>query len=505
VRLRLIAFADTHPMDELLTATLDEIEALTGSTIGFYHFLEPDQTTLSLQNWSTNTLKNMCTATGKGSHYDVAQAGVWVDCVHARRPVIHNDYAALPDRKGMPAGHAPVVRELVVPIFRGKVITAIIGVGNKSADYTEHDLDIISQLGDLCWDIAERKRAEDELRQYQGHLEELVTERTAALKQEIMAHKRMEEALRKAKEEWECTFNALPELIAIIDTRHRILQTNQAMAECLGLTPAACVGIPCYQAVHGLDAPPSFCPHQQVLQDRQAHTAEVFEEGLGGDFLVTASPLFDARDNVFGSVHIARNIDEQKRFEEQLQDTAKAAETANHAKSEFLANMSHEIRTPLNAILGFAEILEGKITDTQQRQYVSLIRASGKTLLRLINDILDLSKIEARKLELQYGAVNPRLVCQEVAQIFSEMASEKGLDFILELDPKLPQNLLLDEIRLRQILLNLIGNAMKFTETGGVTVRVSSIGNDQFTIDHCRGGHRHRHSRGSTRGHLWRI
>jgi two-component system cell cycle sensor histidine kinase/response regulator CckA len=164
-RLRLLECANSHSMDELLTAALDEMEALTGSSIGFYHFLEANQKTLSLQSWSTNTLKNMCTAAGKGSHYDLAQAGVWVDCVYERRAVIHNDYASLPHRKGMSEGHTPVIRELVVPIFRGNMIKAIIGVGNKLTDYDENDVEIISQLGDLSWDIVERRQAEDALRQ----------------------------------------------------------------------------------------------------------------------------------------------------------------------------------------------------------------------------------------------------------------------------------------------------------------------------------------------------
>jgi PAS domain S-box-containing protein len=172
-RLRLLEFANTHSTDELLTATLDEIEALTGSAIGFYHFLEADQKTLSLQNWSTNTLKNMCTATGKGSHYDVAQAGVWVDCISERRPVIHNDYASLPHRRGLPEGHAPVLRELVVPIFRGNLIKAIIGVGNKATKYYGSDIEIVSQLGDLSWDIVERKRAEEALRESEERFRDL--------------------------------------------------------------------------------------------------------------------------------------------------------------------------------------------------------------------------------------------------------------------------------------------------------------------------------------------
>ena len=164
-RLRLLEFAGSHTLDELLTATLNEIEALTGSSIGFYHFVETDQQTLTLHSWSTNTINNMCTAEGAGSHYPVDQAGVWADSVRKRRALIHNDYASLPNRKGMPEGHAEVTREVVVPIFRGEQIVAIIGVGNRAADYDESDIKIMSQLGDLSWDIAARKQAEDALRE----------------------------------------------------------------------------------------------------------------------------------------------------------------------------------------------------------------------------------------------------------------------------------------------------------------------------------------------------
>ncbi|MCP4130155.1 MAG: response regulator, partial [bacterium] len=159
------------------------------------------------------------------------------------------------------------------------------------------------------------------------------------------------------------------------------------------------------------------------------------------------------------------------------------AEEANRAKSIFLANMSHEIRTPMNAILGFTEILEHKITEEQQKDQLSAISSSGKTLLRLINDILDLSKIESGKLEMEYETVNPHTIFKEMEQIFSYKVKEKGLDFTVTIDPDLPVSLSLDEVRIRQVLLNLIGNAVKFTEEGSVALSVTT---DNIKKDHSK-------------------
>lgn len=173
LRLSLLEFAATHSLEEILQKTLDEIGTLIDSPIGFYHFVENDQKTLSLQAWSTRTLNEFCTAEGKGRHYDIDQAGVWVDCVHEKRPVIHNDYGSLPHRKGMPAGHAAVIRELVVPIMRGGKIVAILGVGNKPVDYTEKDAEIVSYLADVAWEITRRKQAEESLRNSEEKFKQL--------------------------------------------------------------------------------------------------------------------------------------------------------------------------------------------------------------------------------------------------------------------------------------------------------------------------------------------
>jgi PAS domain S-box-containing protein len=173
-RLRLLEFSAQHTLEELLVATLDEAEALTGAQVGFYHFLRADQETLSLQAWSTRTTREMCRAEGKGQHYDVTKAGVWVDCIRERTPVVHNDYAALPHRKGLPAGHAPVIREMVVPVFRNNLIVALLGVGNKPTPFVDDDVQAVFKLADLAWDIAERKRAEIALWENQERYRQLV-------------------------------------------------------------------------------------------------------------------------------------------------------------------------------------------------------------------------------------------------------------------------------------------------------------------------------------------
>ncbi len=162
-RLRLLERAATATLKDVLTATLDLAEDITGSQIGFFHFVEDDQTTLWLQAWSTNTATRMCTAEGAGSHYPVDRAGVWADCIRTGRPVVHDDYASTPGKKGLPAGHAHVVRELTIPVLRAGRVCAVLGVGNKPSDYDDADIADVSTLADLAWDIAARKRAEEAL------------------------------------------------------------------------------------------------------------------------------------------------------------------------------------------------------------------------------------------------------------------------------------------------------------------------------------------------------
>jgi signal transduction histidine kinase len=166
---------------------------------------------------------------------------------------------------------------------------------------------------------------------------------------------------------------------------------------------------------------------------------------------------------------LKKMVEEQTR---QLRTQKERAEAASLAKSEFLANMSHEIRTPLNLIMGFSEMLQKNSQDEEIKESVLSIRSASQSLLTLFNDILDLSKAESGNFSIEYAAFNLEELFKEIERIFSKTIERKGLDFYINLEPGLPPAILLDKIRLRQILMNMVGNAIKFTETGFVKIVV---------------------------------
>ena len=194
----------------------------------------------------------------------------------------------------------------------------------------------------------------------------------------------------------------------------------------------------------------------------------------GAVYLVgAASALYDSKGNIWGAIEIIRDITERKRAEEALAHAKAEAEAANRAKSVFLANMSHEIRTPLNAVIGMTSLLHDTPLNPQQRDFVQTIRGSGDVLLSLINEILDCSKIEAGKMELEQHPFDLYQCVETAVDFVAPKVSEKGLDLAYFIEPAVPRQVVGDDTRLRQVLVNLLSNAVKFTDEGSVLVEVN--------------------------------
>jgi PAS domain S-box-containing protein len=330
-RSRLMLRSSSHTLEDLLIATLDEAERLTDSQIGFFHFLDSDQVTLSLQAWSTNTTRTMCKAEGKGAHYSVAQAGVWTDCIHQRMPVIHNDYEALTNKKGLPDGHAPVKRELVVPVFRQNKIVAILGLGNKPDDYAEADIESVAQLADLAWDLAERKRAEEALQRAHDQLETRVEQRTReltrandALDKVIKERERAQKALRKSEKRFRELVEGTDILVTQIDSSGRFLYVNPAAGKSFGLKPEECTGRSSFDFIHVDDREAAWHAFKSWMEDKRSRaTLENRHVSVSGDVRHTSWSVelhYGSEGNVSTIDSIGRDITERKLLEEALKE-----------------------------------------------------------------------------------------------------------------------------------------------------------------------------------------
>lgn len=232
---------------------------------------------------------------------------------------------------------------------------------------------------------------------------------------------------------------------------------------------------------HVLQGPQTDPATVQQLRDcvraGQSYDGEIYnyaKDGRGYWLGISISPVFDAERRLTGFVAVEMDITDRKAAEHELHRAKEAAEAANLAKSEFLANMSHEIRTPLTAILGFAQILDLRLSNASDRDCVQTISRNGEHLLAIINDILDLSKIEAGKLEMERVRCSLPALIDEVVQLLQVRAEEKHLELSVEIRSSVPEIVETDPTRLRQILFNLLGNAIKFTEEGHVQLVVES-------------------------------
>ena len=273
---------------------------------------------------------------------------------------------------------------------------------------------------------------------------------------------------------------AIPDPFMVIDRRRRIVMANKAVREIIGCGDQLPDGLLCHQASHHRDAPcegiSDQCPLVKVLAAKKPVREEHIRRKADGTLIaveVVASPIFDPSGEVVQVIEVSRDLTRQKQAEMDLRKAAEAAEAADAAKSEFLANMSHEIRTPMNGIIGMTELALDTDLTADQRDCLTMVRDSADALLALINDILDFSKIEAGKLELEAVPFSMQECLGETLGVLAFQAEKKNLELVYEVAPDVPDWLLGDPCRVRQILTNLVGNSIKFTEAGEVFVSVA--------------------------------
>ncbi len=277
--------------------------------------------------------------------------------------------------------------------------------------------------------------------------------------------------------------DTLAEGLLVIDTKENVVLANEAFAEMLGCTPEQLVGHHAaslgFSSIDGEELSAIKAPWTRALEagtpqrNTMLHMSDA--DSVKRSFIVNCSPVLGSGGEHGGVLISLDDVTQLENNKVALKESKDAAEAANRAKSDFLANMSHEIRTPMNAILGFTDVLRRGYdrSEGERQKYLDTIHTSGVHLLQLINDVLDLSKVEAGRLEVERIPVAPHVLVREVMQVLNVKAEEKDIDLEMHVDGDIPATIESDPTRLRQIITNLVGNAIKFTERGGVRIRLA--------------------------------
>lgn len=277
------------------------------------------------------------------------------------------------------------------------------------------------------------------------------------------------------------------DMISRHDSTGAYIYVSPACRDLLGYEPEELVGVNAYTLFHPEDIERIAEAHDFIRRGPEITYITYRIRRRDGSytwFETTSKTVWDRdSESVAEIISVSRDVSERIRIEQRLTEAKAQAEAASQAKSEFLANISHEIRTPLHAIMGFAELLQRRTTDRSALKDIRTIEESAETLLRLISDILDLSKVEAGRLDLAPSFEDPSGMVTAVAAMFEPQAREKGVQLETDVGDEVPSYLYVDGVRLRQIVVNLVGNALKFTDSGSVTLSLSGTERDEGVFD----------------------
>ncbi|MEE8564520.1 MAG: response regulator [Atribacterota bacterium] len=330
------------------------------------------------------------------------------------------------------------------------------------------------------------KKSKEELEKYSRNLEKKVEVRTRELsdinqnlEKEIIERKQIEETLNKSQQELTSVFKNSPEALIYHDEQGTILKINPRFTEVFGYTLNELKGRNINEGM--------IFPRDETKEESKKITQTVLEKGSvrieamrkkkdGTLFpvIISASPII-VKGKSKGIIAIYSDITKEKLAEKEIIKAKKEAELANQAKSAFLASMSHEIRTPINAIIGMGELMKNTILNDEQKEYLDMLKISADNLLNVINDVLDISKIESGHIEIEKIEFDLWKLIESIGITLGVKASQKKLELLCYTNPDIPQYIMGDPTRLRQILVNLAGNSLKFTEKGEIAINVETL------------------------------
>jgi PAS domain S-box-containing protein len=282
----------------------------------------------------------------------------------------------------------------------------------------------------------------------------------SSIARDITEAKRAEQSILQAKQEWEQTFNSVPDLIAVLDKQHRIVRVNQALAQRLGTTAEACIGEKCYRCVHGTAQPPEECPHALTLKDQQQHMAEVREQLLDGDFVVSTTPFFDEEGELAGTVHVSRDVSELKKAHQALLRSEKLATTGQLA-----ATIAHEIHNPLDVVSNLLFLVEQGSKEEETRKFAVMA----------LEELNRVTQITQQMLTFQREATGPVTVSiaevvENVLALYQRKILAAGITIEQEVDSEASIFALPGQIR--QVFANLIGNAIEAMQRSDGRIRL---------------------------------